>query len=54
VDYRDPVDVLREQVDADARAEIEADAQAELDAAARAALEGPLPGREVIFEDLYA
>ena len=35
-------------------AAIEADAQAELDAAAEAALEGPLPGREVIFEDLYA
>jgi pyruvate dehydrogenase E1 component alpha subunit len=53
-DYRDPVDVLREQVDPDAREAIEADAQAELDAAAQAALEGPLPGREVIFEDLYA
>jgi pyruvate dehydrogenase E1 component alpha subunit len=52
--YSDPVDVLREQVDPEARETIEAEAQAELDAAAHAALEGPIPGREVIFEDIYA
>lgn len=53
-DYRDPVEVLRGYVDADAIAGIETSAQAELEAAAEAAMNGPMPGPEVIFEDIYA
>lgn len=52
--YRDPVEVLRDRVDPDARAGIEEAAKLELETAAKAAMEGPIPGREVIFEDLYA
>jgi pyruvate dehydrogenase E1 component alpha subunit len=52
--YRDPVEVLRDRVDPDARERIEEAAKSELETAAKAAVEGPIPGREVIFEDLYA
>jgi pyruvate dehydrogenase E1 component alpha subunit len=52
--YRDPVEVLRAHVDAGAAERIAAEAEAELEAAAQAAVEGPVPGRDVIFEDLYA
>lgn len=53
-DYRDPVEVLREYVDPEAAERIAQEVAAELDTAAQAALAGPVPGREVIFEDLYA
>jgi pyruvate dehydrogenase E1 component alpha subunit len=53
-DYRDPVEVLRAHVDAAAAARIAAEAEVELEAAAKVAVEGPVPGRHVIFEDLYA
>jgi len=53
-DYRDPVEVLRGYVAPDAVERIETEARQELDTAAQAAVEGPIPGRDVIFEDLYA
>ena len=53
-DYRDPVEVLRSYVPAGDVADIEAAAQAELEEAAQKALDGEIPGRDVIFKNLYA
>ena len=52
--YRDPVEVLKEYVDASAIAEIQEAARAELAEGAARALAGPKPGRDVIFQNLYA
>jgi TPP-dependent pyruvate/acetoin dehydrogenase alpha subunit len=52
--YRDPVDVLAGYLDpADVRS-IKSAAETELADAAQKALDGPIPGREVIFHNLYA
>jgi len=53
-DYRDPVEVLRSYVPAGDVAAIEAAAAAELQEAAQKALDGEIPGRDVIFKNLYA
>lgn len=54
-EYRDPIAVMRSYFDDPAEIEaIEAAAHAELEGAAARALAGPVPGREVIFQNIYA
>jgi len=53
-DYRDPVEVLEGYLDDEEASRIREAAKAELEVAAAAALAGPVPGAEILFQNLYA
>ena len=53
-DYRDPLDVLADRLEAEDARRIQTAASEELASAAEAALAGPLPTPDVIFKNIYA
>ena len=52
--YRDPVEVLEGYLDAEEARVIREQALQELETAAERSLDGPIPGPEIIFDNLYA
>lgn len=52
--YRDPVEVLEARLDPTTAQQLRERADDDLARASKAALEGPVPGRDLIFHNLYA